>query len=513
MLASAWSVALAGMDGVMIEIEVSVNSGLPKTELVGLPDAGLHEAKARCKAALKGSGHTWPEQVVTINLRPSDLPKTGSHYDLGIMAAVMGAAGIAPTDRMDAMVFLGGIGLKGQVHPVRGILPAVMTARREGKDTVVVPHEQVAEAALVEGVAVQGVGTLNDLIAVLRGRPEEVSAPRPADPVEPADTRQVPDMGDVIGQLEARWAVEVAAAGRHHLMLKGPPGVGKTMLAERLPGLLPNLTMPEALEVAALRSLRGLPIDGDLVLRPPYADPHHSASTASLVGGGRRVILPGAISMAHRGVLFLDEAPEFSRQVLEAMRTPLESGVVSIDRVAGQGRYPARFQLVMAANPCPCGNAGTTGGPECRCSPITVRRYGEKISGPVLDRIDIVVHLRPLRKTLLAAAEGRSESTGVIADRVALARERQRRRLEGTGWLTNAEVAGSYLRTALPLPDGVETLDRAVERGRLSNRGVDRCLRLAWTLADLAALDRPGPAQVHQALALRGADHVEPKVA
>lgn len=513
MLATAWTVALAGLDGVLIEVEVAVTNGLPKTELVGLPDTGLHEAKARCRAALKESGHDWPDKAVTINLRPSDLPKTGSHYDLAIMAAVMGAAGIAPVDRMDRLVLLGGIGLTGRVHKVRGILPAVLAAQRRGRELVVVPHEQVAEAALVDGMAVQGVGDLNDLIAVLRGRAEEVSEPKPVTARERRRDLATLDMADVTGQLEARWAVEVAAAGRHHLMMKGPPGVGKTMLAERLPGLLPDLTMPEALEVAALRSLRGLPIDGDVVLRPPYSDPHHSASMASLVGGGRREILPGAISMAHRGVLFLDESPEFARPVLEALRTPLESGMVSIDRVAAQGRYPARFQLVMAANPCPCGNAGTASGPECRCTPMAVRRYGEKISGPVLDRIDIAVHLRPLRRTLLAAAAGRGESSAVIADRVLLARDRQRRRLEGTGWLTNAEVAGSYLRGALPLPDGVETLDRAVERGRLTSRGVDRCLRLAWTLADLAGLDRPGPAQVHQALALRGVEQTEPKVA
>lgn len=513
MLAAAWSVALAGMDGLLIEIEVAVSSGLPKTELVGLPDAGLHEAKARCKAALKESGFAWPDQVVTINMRPSDLPKTGSHYDIAIMAAIMGAAGIAPVERMHRYVMLGGIGLNGRVHPVRGILPAVISARRAGMESVVVPHEQVAESALVEGMSVQGIGHITDLIAVLRGRIEEVSAPPPPAEVVPAVTRPEPDMADVTGQLEARWALEVAAAGRHHLMMKGPPGVGKTMLAERLPGLLPDLTMPEALEVAALRSLVGAPIDRGQVTRPPYSDPHHSASPASLIGGGRRVILPGAISMAHRGVLFLDEAPEFSRAVLEALRTPLESGTVSIDRVAGHGRFPANFQLVLAANPCPCGNAGTVGGVQCRCSPNVVRRYAEKISGPVEDRIDILQNLRPLRKTLLAAAEGRSESSRVIAERVAAARDRQSWRLEGTGWLTNAEVSGSYLRTSLALPVGVELLDRAVERGQLTNRGVDRCLRLSWTLADLAGRDRPGAAEVHQALALRRGEAVEGKVA
>jgi magnesium chelatase family protein len=291
-------------------------------------------------------------------------------------------------------------------------------------------------------------------------------------------------------------------------MFTGPPGVGKTMVAERVPGLLPDLSLAEALEVSAVHSLAGFNLADGLITRPPYSDPHHSASVASIVGGGTRMAKPGAISCAHRGILFLDEAPEFPTRVIDALRTPLESGTVTLGRSEVQARYPARFQLILAANPCPCGQAATPGA-HCSCPPLAVRRYGERISGPIKDRIDISCIFLPMRKAYLKAALQRTESSAVVGERVREARGRQAHRLRGTGWQTNGEVPGPYLRRQLPLPDGLQVVETAVNRGKLSPRGVDKVLRVAWTLADLAARDRPGRDEVAVALAMRRGEQLE----
>nr|WP_269449904.1 YifB family Mg chelatase-like AAA ATPase [Auraticoccus cholistanensis] len=504
-MAQTWSVALLGMEGQMIEVEAAIGGGLPRTVLVGLPDASLYESRDRCRAAVANSGYSWPSQLVTINLTPASLPKAGSHYDLSIVAAVLAAAEVVPRESVRRRVLLGEVGLDGRVRRVRGVLPALMAARSAGFEQVVVPQGQQAEAALVEGLGVTAVGSLADLVDCLHGRPV---LPVEDDPATGEEGGSPParDLSEVVGQPEARWALEVAAAGRHHLYLQGPPGVGKTMLAERLPGLLPDLELPEALEVSAVHSLAGVGVDG-LITRPPYADPHHSASQPSIIGGGARIARPGAISLAHRGVLFLDEAPEFSPRVLEGLRTPLESGVVTLGRTQLQTRYPARFQLVLAANPCPCGLAATPGA-ECRCAPMAIRRYAERLSGPVLDRIDIAVTLAPLRRAYLRTATV-GETSAVVAARVREARERQARRLTGSGWLTNSEVPGHHLRRGLPLPDGVEALDQALQRGRISARGVDKVLRVSWTLADLAGADAPTRSHLLTALAMRRGEPAE----
>lgn len=492
-----WSVALTGLVGQMVEVEAAIGGGLPRTVLVGLPDTALYEARDRCRVAVASSGLQWPPQLVTINLSPAGVPKFGSHHDLSIVTAVLAAAGVVPTDAGEPTVFFGELGLDGRVRPVPGILPAMIAAQQAGFRRVVVPASQAREAQLVDDMAVCGVGSLPQLVGLLNGEEQPELPPSDRSTGELPDVK---DLRDVAGQVAARFAVEVAAAGRHHLYLHGPPGVGKTMLAERLPGLLPALSQAESLEVSAVHSLAGHRLTG-LIERPPYADPHHSSSPASIIGGGSRVLRPGAMSLAHRGVLFLDEAPEFNPRVIEALRVPLESGSLTVGRAHGQTQFPARFQLVLAANPCPCGRRDSRG-PTCTCTPMAIRRYGQRISGPILDRIDIQQRLAPVTRTVLRAT-GSAESSEVVAQRVAEARQRQQRRLMGTGWLTNGDIPGPYLRTHLPLPQGLDLIEQAVGRGMLSPRGVDKVLRLSWTIADLAGADLPQREHVATAMNMR----------
>ena len=398
---------------------------------------------------------------------------------------------------------MGELGLDGRVHPVRGVLPALLAASHAGFTRAIVPYQHVGEANLVDAITVWGVRHLRDVMDVLQGHPVLLPEPPPPEVTQSAAGL---DLADVVGHHEVQWMLEVAAAGRHHLFLHGAPGVGKTMLAARLATILPDLTVAEALEVTAIHSLAGTPISDQLITRPPFADPHHSASMVALVGGGPRAAQPGAVSRAHLGVLFLDEAPEFPGKLLDSLRTPLECGSILISRSGAQVRYPARFQLVMAANPCPCGQYGNTNG-RCQCPPMAVRRYLARISGPLLDRIDLQQTVRPVRQSLLAQAPP-GESSGTVRERVAQARQRQARRLAGTGWTTNAEVSGSFLRMSLPLPLGIEMIDQAVAHGSLTSRGVDRVLRVAWTVCDLAGADRPTSDHLRLALAMRRGEAV-----
>ncbi|MFF1696887.1 YifB family Mg chelatase-like AAA ATPase [Streptomyces sp. NPDC058257] len=517
------SVALVGVEGVVVEVQADLEPGVAAFTLVGLPDKSLTESKDRVRAAVVNSGGEWPQKKLTVGLSPASVPKGGSGFDLAIACAVLGAGERIDPRTLTDIVMIGELGLDGRVRPVRGVLPAVLAAADAGYEQVVVPECTAAEAALVPGVSVLGVRSLRQLIAVLADEPvpeEEPDEPGRPDPMLAGlcvpgtgmgaglsgglEDAHALDLADVVGQTSARTAVEVAAAGGHHLFLQGPPGAGKTMLAERLPAILPRLTREESLEVTAVHSVAGmLPPGKPLVDVAPYCAPHHSATMQSLVGGGRGVARPGAVSLAHRGVLFLDEAPEFSSQTLDSLRQPLESGHVVIARSAGVVRLPAKFLMVLAANPCPCGRH-TLLGDGCECPTSVVRRYQARLSGPLLDRVDLKVRVEPVTRSELAGYGPRGDSTQTVADRVRAARERAAARLTGTGWRTNSEVPGHALRTRWPAePGALDAAEVDLERGFLTARGLDRVLRVAWTVADLAGRDRPAAQDVALALQLR----------
>jgi magnesium chelatase family protein len=507
-LGRTYSVALVGLNGYIVEVEADIGQTLPAFVILGLPDASLNEAKERIRSAAQNSGIPLSRRKITANLIPASLPKRGSGFDLAITMAVLRAANdVKSTERS---VFIAELGLDGRLRPVRGILPAVMAAVQAGYTDVVVAQANAAEAGLVPGARVRGYRTLARLAYDFGADPQELALgfePDDDDSVEGglSAAGPAPDMCDVAGQGDARKALEVAAAGAHHVLLSGPPGAGKTMLAERLPGLLPDLADHEAMEVTAIHSLCALPSASvQLLRRPPFENPHHTATSAAIIGGGSGLPRPGAASRAHRGVLFLDEAPEYERRVLDALRQPLESGELVIHRSAGTAAYPARFQLVLAANPCPCGKASGKG-LDCTCTPMMRRRYLARMSGPLLDRVDIQLQVERVSLADFGQS-GAEEDTATVASRVRAARARQLDRLRPLGLETNAQVPGRTLRGALRLAAPVtRILDLSLERGVLTARGYDRVLRLAWTLADLACHDAPDDNDIGQALGLRQA--------
>jgi magnesium chelatase family protein len=483
-VARTWSVALSGLDGALIDVEADLSAQTPEFKIIGLGDRALGEAVQRVHNACANSGLSLPRRRLTINLSPASLPKQGSAFDLAIAIAALATEGTVDAASVAETVHLGELGLDGRLRPVAGVLPAVVAAARAGRRRIIVPAENLAEASLVAEVDVIGAATLAEVahrhgaqIVVPDAAP---AAPAPVMPGEPDPG----DLADVIGQRDAVEALIVAAAGGHHLLLSGPPGAGKTMLARRLPGILPPLDEEAALAVASVRSLSGQTVTS-LSRTPPLEAPHHTASVVALVGGGSRVIRPGAIARASEGVLFLDEAGEFPASVLDALRQPLERGDIEIHRSGIAVRFPARFQLVLATNPCPCGNYGVRGA-VCECAPYAIRRYLSRLSGPLLDRVDIELPVRRVSTVGVEPPETR-QTTAHARERVARARESARRRLQGTPWRRNVDVAGSWLREGPASPEPVvrRPLDTALERGSLTLRGYDRVLRVAWTLADL----------------------------
>lgn len=493
-------VVLNGVDGLIVEIEAYISQGLPGMNIVGLADTAVGESRDRVRAAVSNSDLPWPgERKITIGLSPASLHKRGAALDLGIALAIMAANRKIP--ELPKAAAIGELGLDGKVRPVRGVLVAALCAYKAGITTMLVPHTQVAEAQLVPGLKIIGVSSLKDAVAYATGEqfelPEIHLSSESNDQVE-----EVPDLVDVRGQPLARRALEIAAAGGHHIAMMGSPGVGKTMLAQRLPGLLPKLDDQLAVEVTAIHSAAGKLKPGQGLIRvAPFEAPHHSATSAALIGGGSNSARVGMVTLAHGGVLCIDEAAEFNRSVLDAMRQPLESGVISIARAGFSVEMPARFQLVLASNPCPCGKFVGTG-TECSCAPPIRRRYLARLSGPLLDRIDVRVTLD--RPTLADLDQDASsvEDTATVSKRVAHARARATKRYAGTPWKLNSNVPGPQLRKNYPLNSEAKLL--LLKSGKhFSARGADRVIRIAWTIADLADHDFPTVEDVEQALIFR----------
>lgn len=507
-LGRARAVAVTGIEGTVVDVEAHVAPGLPAFTVSGLPDTACAQSPDRVRAAVANCDLGMPKQRLTVNLSPASIPKQGSGFDLAIAVATLVAARELPADQADAVVHIGELGLDGSVRPVHGVLPAVLAAVAAGVGTVLVPEDNAIEAALVDDVTVVPVRHLSQVVrryrTLARRRPWE-DPPVPQRP--PSADGEPPDLADVAGQPEARTAVEIAAAGGHHLSMIGPPGAGKTMIAERLPGLLPPLDRASALEVTAVHSVLGVLGDRVLVDRPPFVAPHHGTSMAAVIGGGSGRVRPGAVSRATNGVLFLDEAPQFRSDVLDALRQPLESGRVRIARADRVVDYPACFQLVLAANPCRCGLAFGKGR-GCTCSPAEQRSYRARLSGPLMDRVDLQLGLRPVSHAALRGDPG--ECSAVVAARVMEARGRQLARWVGTSWRLNSQVPGPVLRGGawrLPVAE-TRRLDQAVERGTLTLRGYDRVLRVAWTICDLRGGERPSSDDLLLALGLRSREQV-----
>ena len=490
-IARVQSFAFAGIEALAVEVQVQISSGLPAFLVVGLPDKAVGEARERVRAALTAMGLSLPPKRVLINLAPADLLKEGSHFDLPIALAVLAAMDVLPREDLLEFAAVGELSLDGTLNPVAGVLPAAIAASARGLG-LICPAAQGGEAAWAGQIAVLAAPDLLALINHFRGQ----QVLTPPEPAGIADAGAAADLQDVRGMETSRRALEIAAAGGHNLLLIGPPGSGKSMLAARLPGLLPDLLPMEALEVSMIHSVAGMLDGGRLVMRPPFREPHHSASQAALTGGGQRA-RPGEVSLAHRGVLFLDELPEFPRQALEALRQPMEAGRTTVARAAAHVTYPARFQLVAAMNPCRCGYLGDAAR-ECGRAPRCGEEYQGKISGPLLDRIDLTVAVQPVPPSELSRAPA-GEASAIVAGRIAQARARQRERANGAA-TTNAEVDIGALVLAA---EARELAERAADKLRLSARGYTRTLRVARSIADLAGAEPIRRVDVAEALAFR----------
>ena len=515
-VATAYATWLQGAVGHLIEVQADVSSGMVGTTVVGRADVAINEARERCRMAIVNSGLEWPgSKRITILLSPADLAKRGTHFDLAIAVAVLAAHGKVKADLLRESLFVGELTLSGGLRSVPGVLPMVLAASRHGIRQVFVPEPQVREAAMVPGVVVFGMRSLAQVSAQLNDEPVP-----DAPPVAGLSSGSLLswrgqsrldelDLVDVEGVPEAKYALEVAAAGGHHLMLIGPKGAGKTTLAERLPSLLPDLTSEEALELTALHSLAGALVPGDdLIVRPPFFSPHHDVSKVGLLGGGTGRVRPGDVSRAHNGVLFLDEFPLFRSDVIEALRQPLESGEVTITRGDDSATYPARGLVVMACNPCPCGNFHPLQSRNtCDCLEPARKHYRARITGPITDRVDITRHVEPASPHERNDRFAARETSELVRGRVTEARVRQRRRYADRSWRLNSQAPGPVLQREWPLaPELQQRVDEEIYAGRLTRRGATRVHRLAWTIADLDRVDAPGFAQLDAALRLRSGD-------
>jgi magnesium chelatase family protein len=505
-LARVRSAAVLGIDAYLVDVETDIANGLPTFATVGLPQGAVKEGRERVYAAVANTGYTFPLKRITVNLAPADIRKEGSAFDLPIAVGILAATEQISGDRLGRVVVLGELGLEGAIRPVRGALPVALAARAAGAEALVLPRENLAEAGVVSGIRILGAGNLAELGDFLDGRSELETAS--VDVARLFDERQRDDVdfAEVKGQAHAKRALEVAAAGGHNVIMVGPPGSGKTMLARRLPTILPKMSLEEALETTKIHSVAGtLPLGESLVARRPFRAPHHTISDAGLIGGGSYP-RPGEVSLAHGGVLFLDELPEFRKNVLEVLRQPMEDGVVTIARAAMSLSYPARFMLAAAMNPCPCGYFGD---PQhsCACGPLGVERYLARVSGPLLDRIDIHLEV-PAVKYRALADEGGGEPSGAVRERVDRARLVQRERFaKRPGVYANAHMAPRDIRAFCRVSDGAEALLRtAITRLGLSARAYHRILKIARTIADLDGAAELAPKHVSEAIQYRSLD-------